>query len=125
MEELESPNLGCVRTSLHSPCSGASIHLLLVVTIIPGTILLPAGLLITGWTTQYRVFWLVPDVVSDMNCIFSNDAEEQLQGIALVGAGGIMAYQSIHTYVIDSFTLHAASGVISVSPSLASLLTPP
>jgi hypothetical protein len=35
-----------------------------------------------------------------------------LQGIALVGAGTIAVYQSIQTYVIDSFTLHAASGEI-------------
>jgi hypothetical protein len=30
-----------------------------------------------------------------------------------------VAFQSIQTYVIDSFALHAASGVISFSPSLA------
>ena len=67
----------------------------------------------------------MPDVVSDMNCVFGDDAEEQLQGIALVGAGSIVAFQSIQTYVIDSFALYAASGVISVSPSLVSLLTLP
>ncbi|KAI0254463.1 MFS polyamine transporter [Lactifluus subvellereus] len=67
-------------------------------TIIPGTILLPAGLLITGWTTQNRVFWLVPDV-----------------GIALVGAGSIVAFQNIQTYVIDSFALHAASALAAVA----------
>lgn len=32
------------------------------------------------------------------------------QGIALVGAGQILNFQSIQTYVIDAFTLHAASG---------------
>lgn len=26
------------------------------------------GLLITGWSAQKRVFWLVPDVVSKLNC---------------------------------------------------------
>lgn len=40
-----------------------------IANIVPGTILLPIGLLLTGWTTQARVFWLVPDVVSDMNCM--------------------------------------------------------
>ena len=40
-----------------------------IANIVPGTILLPIGLLITGWTTQSRVFWLAPDVVSDLNCV--------------------------------------------------------
>ncbi len=42
--------------------------LVTVANIVPGTILLPIGLLITGWTTQNHVFWLVPDIVSDLNC---------------------------------------------------------
>ncbi|KAI0266420.1 MFS polyamine transporter [Gloeopeniophorella convolvens] len=67
-------------------------------TIVPGTIFLPAGLLISGWTAQKHVFWLVPDI-----------------GIALVGAGTILVFQSIQTYVIDAFALHAASALAAVS----------
>ena len=33
-----------------------------------------------------------------------------LQGIACFGAGMIVSFQAIQTYIIDSFTLHAASG---------------
>ena len=33
-----------------------------------------------------------------------------LQGIACIGAGMIVSFQAIQTYVIDAFTLHAASG---------------
>jgi hypothetical protein len=113
MEELGSPNLGCVCTDFHFPCFVTSIHLLVVATIVPGTIFLPAGMLITGWTAQNRVFWLVPDVVSDMNYTLCDGSKRLLQGIALVGAGTIIAFQSIQTYVIDSFTLHAASGLVS------------
>ncbi|KAI0300487.1 MFS general substrate transporter [Multifurca ochricompacta] len=69
-----------------------------LLTVIPGSILLPAGLLITGWTAQNRAFWLVPDV-----------------GIALVGAGTVVIYQSIQAYVIDAFTLHAASALAAVA----------
>ncbi|TBU33785.1 MFS general substrate transporter [Dichomitus squalens] len=58
----------------------------------PGTILLPAGLLITGWTARASVHWIVPDI-----------------GIVLVGAGMILNFQSIQIYIIDAFTLHAAS----------------
>ena len=32
------------------------------------------------------------------------------QGIALVGAGTLLNFQSVQSYVIDAFTLHAASG---------------
>lgn len=60
---------------------------------VPGAFLLPAGLLITGWTARPNVHWIAPDI-----------------GIALVGAGTILNFQSIQTYVIDAFTLHAASG---------------
>ena len=59
----------------------------------PGTFLLPAGLLITGWTARASVPWIVPDI-----------------GIVLVGAGMILNFQSIQIYIIDAFTLHAASG---------------
>ena len=38
-----------------------------------------------------------------------------LQGIALVGAGVILNFQSIQTYVIDTFTLHAASALAAVA----------
>jgi hypothetical protein len=37
------------------------------------------------------------------------------QGIALVGAGVILNFQSIQTYVIDAFTLHAASALAAVA----------
>ncbi|KAF8498757.1 MFS polyamine transporter [Russula emetica] len=66
--------------------------------IVPGTIFLPIGLLITGWTTQNHVFWLVPDI-----------------GIAFVGAGSIVAVQSIQAYLIDAFTLHAASALAAAT----------
>ena len=68
----------------------------------PGTFFLPAGLLITGWTARASVPWIVPDI-----------------GIVLVGAGMILNFQSIQTYVIDTFTLHAASGTSHGSASPA------
>jgi hypothetical protein len=41
------------------------------------------------------------------------------QGIAFVGAGTILNFQAIQTYVIDAFTLHAASGKLLCLNSLA------
>ena len=61
---------------------------------IPGTLLMPIGLFITGWTARADVHWIAPDI-----------------GIAVVGVGLIVNFQTIQTYVIDAFTLHAASGM--------------
>lgn len=65
---------------------------------VPGTMLTPIGLLITGWSVQARVHWIVPDI-----------------GIALLGAGTVTNYQAIQTYIVDAFTLHAASGLAAAS----------
>ncbi|KAI0057755.1 MFS polyamine transporter [Artomyces pyxidatus] len=66
--------------------------------IVPGTIFLPIGLLLTGWTARSSIHWIVPDI-----------------GVACVGAGTILVFQSVQTYVIDSFTLHAASALAAVT----------
>ncbi|OCH94668.1 MFS polyamine transporter [Obba rivulosa] len=66
--------------------------------VMPGTILLPIGLLMVGWGAQEHVFWLVPDI-----------------GFALIGAGIILVFQGMQTYVIDAFTTYAASALAAVS----------
>ena len=79
---------------------------------VPGTIFLPIGLFLTGWTARSSIHWIVPDIVSPTSCAIPAAAAESSppQGIAFVGAGTILNFQSIQTYVIDTFTLHAASG---------------
>ncbi|KAG5351218.1 hypothetical protein C0989_007369 [Termitomyces sp. Mn162] len=67
-------------------------------SMVPGTIILPIGMFITGWAAQNKVHWIVTDI-----------------GIALVGGGMILLFQSIQTYVVDTFTLHAASALAAVS----------
>ncbi|KAA1477064.1 MFS polyamine transporter [Dentipellis sp. KUC8613] len=67
-------------------------------TMYPGTVLLPVGLLITGWTAQNRVFWIAPDI-----------------GIVLVGAGVVLNMLSLQTYVIDAFTLYSASALAATT----------
>lgn len=82
-------------------------------SMVPGTIFLPIGLLLFGWTAQNQVFWLVPDIVSPFLRPASHESQRLTsspQGIAFVGAGMILNFQSIQTYVIDAFTLHSASG---------------
>ncbi|KAJ7160189.1 MFS polyamine transporter [Mycena filopes] len=67
-------------------------------SMVPGTIALPAGLLMTGWAVQAKVHWIVPDI-----------------GIVLIGAGIILNFQAIQIYVVDAFTLYAASALAAVS----------
>ena len=68
MEELDVPNSGFVRNTVDSVVSRNSpFSFLTAANIVPGTVLLPIGLLIAGWATQERVFWLVPDIVSDLD----------------------------------------------------------
>ncbi|KAJ7364851.1 MFS polyamine transporter [Mycena albidolilacea] len=66
-------------------------------SMVPGTLALPVGLLLTGWTVQAKVHWIVPDI-----------------GIALVGAGTILNFQSIQIYIVDAFALYAASALAAV-----------
>ncbi|KAI0050074.1 MFS polyamine transporter [Auriscalpium vulgare] len=65
---------------------------------VPGTFILPVGILIAGWAAQKHVHWIVVDI-----------------GIFLVGAGTIVVFQGIQTYVVDAFALHAASALAAVS----------
>ncbi|KAG2157948.1 MFS polyamine transporter [Suillus bovinus] len=65
---------------------------------VPGSLLLPIGCFIVGWTSEAQIPWIAPDI-----------------GIALVGAGIILNFQCIQTYIVDCFTLHAASALAAVS----------
>jgi MFS family permease len=65
---------------------------------VPGSIILPIGLIISGWAATGHVHWVVTDL-----------------GIMFVGAGMILSFQAIQTYVVDAFTLHAASALAAVS----------
>ncbi|TCD61997.1 hypothetical protein EIP91_007637 [Steccherinum ochraceum] len=67
-------------------------------TMLPGTILMPVGLFIAGWAARPSVHWIVVDI-----------------GMAFVGAGVILNFQGVQTYVVDAFTLHAASALAAVA----------
>lgn len=61
---------------------------------IPGAVAVPVGLLIYGWGAQYRVHWIVPNI-----------------GVTIFAAGTIIGFQCIQGYLVDSYTLYAASAV--------------
>ncbi|KAG2060985.1 MFS general substrate transporter [Suillus hirtellus] len=71
---------------------------LLSAAMVPRSLLLPIGCLIVGWTSEAHTYWITPDI-----------------GIALLGAGIILNFQCIQTYIVDCFTLHAASALATIS----------
>ncbi|KAI5364045.1 Putative major facilitator superfamily, MFS transporter superfamily [Septoria linicola] len=60
--------------------------------------LVPCGLFVYGWTTEYRIQWAVP-----------------LFGTLLFGVGIIAALICIQQYVIDAYTLYAASATAAIT----------
>jgi multidrug resistance protein len=69
-------------------------HRLTVLLTLPGSIALPIGLFLYGWTAYYKVHWIAPII-----------------GTAFVGLGNLTSMMTIQTYMVDAFTLHAASAI--------------
>ncbi|KLO81659.1 multidrug resistant protein [Fusarium fujikuroi] len=59
---------------------------------IPCSAIIPVGLLVYGWTTEYGVFWFVP-----------------ITGTFMIGFGMITVFTSVSTYLVDAFPTYAAS----------------
>ncbi|KAK1573273.1 major facilitator superfamily transporter [Colletotrichum navitas] len=59
-----------------------------------GGFLIPSGFFIYGWTAQNRVQWAVP-----------------LLGTLIIGTGVSLASISINLYLVDAFTIYAASAI--------------
>lgn len=74
-----------------------------------GSMMLPVGLLIYGWTIQYRVHWVVP-----------------IMATSLIAAGNILVYMSLQMFLVDSFTIYSASALaaMTVLRSIAAALLP-
>ncbi|CAF9937179.1 hypothetical protein IMSHALPRED_011047 [Imshaugia aleurites] len=61
---------------------------------IPGGLCTPIGFFIYGWTAEKHVFWLAP-----------------ILGTSLIGAGVMAYFIPIQSYLLDAFTVHAASAL--------------
>lgn len=62
--------------------------------IIPSLVLIPGGFFMYGWTAQYHVHWIVPIIAT-----------------SFIGIGNIAVFMTIMTYVVDCFTIYAASAL--------------
>lgn len=61
---------------------------------VPGAVGLPIGCFIYGWTTYYKTHWIVP-----------------IMSMSFIGLGNLTAMMTIQTYLVDAFTIHAASAI--------------
>jgi len=72
------------------------------------SVVMPIGLLIYGWTAQYKTHWIFPDI-----------------GIFLFGVGIVVTFLAMNTYIADSFKYTASAiAAITVFRSLAGSLFP-
>jgi MFS family permease len=69
-------------------------HRLPLILTLPGGIGLPIGIFIYGWTTEKHVHWIAPII-----------------GTAFIGLGNLTGMMTIQTYLVDAFTIHAASAI--------------
>ncbi|KAF8624243.1 hypothetical protein AX15_005973 [Amanita polypyramis BW_CC] len=67
-------------------------------SIFVGSVLIPIGLFLSGWAAQAGIHWIATDI-----------------GIAVMGGGISLVFLSLQTYVVDAFTLYAASALAAVS----------
>ena len=69
-----------------------------VPTMVPGSLLVPIGLFTYGWTAQKHTHWIGPNI-----------------GAAIFATGTIIGFQSIQTYLVDSYTRFAASAIAAAT----------
>ncbi|KAI8954310.1 major facilitator superfamily domain-containing protein [Xylaria longipes] len=61
---------------------------------IPGAVLMPVGLIVYGWTAEYKTHWIFPNI-----------------GAFLFATATIISFQCLQTFLVDTYTRYAASAV--------------
>lgn len=85
--------------------------------LIPGSFLLPMGLLIYGWTAEYKVHYMVPIVLGTGNVgvallgIFVSGALRMVSTKMQRDNANSASQMPIQTYLVDAFTVHASSAI--------------
>jgi MFS family permease len=81
-KRLKARNNGIGRPEFRVPLLGVA------------AVLIPTGLFIYGWTAQTHCHWIAPNI-----------------GAVLIGAGSIISFQCMQTYMVDAYTRYAASAL--------------
>ncbi|KAI1828498.1 major facilitator superfamily domain-containing protein [Xylaria intraflava] len=61
---------------------------------IPGAFLLPTGLIIYGWSAEFKTHWIFPNI-----------------GAFCIAAATTISFQCLQSYLVDAYTRYAASAV--------------
>ncbi|KAI0486068.1 major facilitator superfamily domain-containing protein [Xylaria cf. heliscus] len=61
---------------------------------IPGAVLMPVGLIVYGWTAEFKTHWIFPNI-----------------GAFLFATSTIISFQCLQTFLVDTYTRYAASAV--------------
>jgi MFS family permease len=67
-------------------------------TMIIGAFLVPAGLFWYGWTAENKAHWILP-----------------ILGTAILGLGTICVFGAVSIYLVDAYTVHAASATAAAT----------
>ena len=65
---------------------------------IPGALLVPVGFLWYGWSIQANLHWIMPNI-----------------GATIFASGIVIGMQCITAYIVDAYTLYAASAVAATT----------
>ena len=106
-----------VRRSRSTNLSFPGSLVAVVAPLVPGTILLPAGILITGWAAEAKTHWICPDIVrrnAPSRRPFGVCDAALSQGLVIAGAGIIICSLATQSYVIDTYAIHSASALAAV-----------
>lgn len=92
--QISAPINDRVYKRLKAKNNGVGLPEFRVPGMIVGSLLIPIGLFMYGWSAQAHTHWIVPNI-----------------GAAIFCAGAICCFQAMQTYIIDSYTRYAASGI--------------
>jgi hypothetical protein len=77
----------------------------------PSALAIPVGLFIYGWTSQYRLHWILP-IIGTSFCGFGIiGCVVHLQILVRLLAANKILQASIQTYLVDGFTSYASSAL--------------
>lgn len=66
--------------------------------LLPSAILVPLGFLRYGWSVQFRLHWIMPNI-----------------DVTFAAAGIIIGMQSITAYIVDAYGMYAASAIAATT----------
>ena len=96
--QIGAPLIDKVWKVLKQRADGAVTPEYRIPLLLPGSLLVPIGLIWYGWSAQAIAFWILPDI-----------------GVALLGFGLMSFTSATQAYVIDAFPEHTASATAASS----------